>query len=314
MATLSPKYIAGFLDADGCISVRFKEDCRTPQMAVSFSQKTMQDEVLQRIHAELGGSYNQVEVKGVHYSHLVFGGNKQSSMLLNRIRPFLVIKRHYADVCLDVCSRKIGREEIPTVQEYLKIQRRQRSLPLPKHPTRGWTAGYIDGDGCISVKSLNKGSGVANLLLVIAASGYDTEGIEILQKQFGGRIHDHGKNGVRQWHLALPPSKAKELFEPIAARMVVKRDQAELLLRCAAMGHYRDGKNIKAALKYLKAHPHRLSEPKPDLGALMETIGDLPKHRYNITQHPEHFNKLQSALAGSRAKRQSENVALVGAT
>lgn len=304
MAKLSYKYLAGFLDADGTIGVRFHADCRTPQMSVSFSQKTSQDEVLQRIHEELGGSYNVVTTKGQHYTSLVFGGNRQSQTLLNRIRPFLVIKRHYADVCLDVCSRVVNKDEIPAVREYLKIQRKQRSLPLPKHPTLKWMAGYIDGDGCISIASIGKNSRVAQLVLHVAASAYDTEGIEIMQKQFGGRINDMCEGRVKQYAVGLPPSKAIELFGPIKDHMVVKKGQAEFVLKCAAMGHYRDGDNIKAALKHLKAHPHRLSEPKPDINALLTTVRDLPKHQRDPQEWARSVQKMHAAL---KAKRQSES-------
>jgi hypothetical protein len=312
MATLSPKYIAGFLDADGSIGVRFHADCLTPQMSVSFSQETSQDEVLQRIHEELGGSYNQVDAKGKKYTHLVFGGNPQSSRLLNRIKPFLVVKRHYAEVCLDLCSRKLSRDEIPAMREYLKIQRKQRSLPLPKHPTRGWLAGYLDGDGCISVERINRPSGLAHIVLHVAASAFDTEGIETIHKQFGGRINDMCEGRVRQYQLSLPASKVVEVFDPIVPYMIVKRDQAEFILKCAAMGHFRDGENIKAALKHLKAHPHRLNEPKPDLTALLRTVHDLPKHQRDPVEHAKSIQKMHAALAAKRAMRQSESAACVG--
>ncbi len=278
MATLAPKYIAGFFDADGTVHVQFQADCRTPQLRLGFSQKTDQDEVLQRIHVEWGGCITHDIIKGVSYTRLTWSGNRQCSMLLNRIKSFLVIKRHYAEVCLDVCSRQISKEEIPAIREYLKIQRRQRSLPLPKHPSRKWLAGYIDGDGCISVTRLRQPSGTADLVLHIAASEYDTEGIEIIQKQFGGRINSMCEGRVRQYAVSLQPSKVLEIFGDVGTSMIVKRDQAEFILKCAAMGHLRDGETIKAALKHLKAQPHRLSEPKPNVQALVDKVKDLPRY------------------------------------
>jgi hypothetical protein len=276
MATLSPKYIAGFFDADGTVSVAFHADTKCPQLRLGFSQKTDQDEVLQRIHMEWGGCLRYDVIKGVSYTHLTWSGNRQVPMLLNRIKQFLVLKRHYAEVCLDVATRQIEKGEIPRVREYLKIQRRQKSLPLPKHPSRKWLAGYIDGDGCISVTRVDPTSGRPSLVLHIAASLYDTEGIEIIQKQFGGCIHDMSEGRNRQYVLSLPASKIIEVFDEIHTSMIVKRTQAEFILKCAAMGHLRDGESIKAALKHLKAHPHRLSEPKPDVHALFATVRDLP--------------------------------------
>jgi LAGLIDADG endonuclease len=303
MATLSPKYIAGFLDADGTVNIVFQADTKRPQLRLGFCQKTSQDEVLQLIHAEWGGHMQVRAVKGVEYSHLTWSGNKQCSMLLNRIKQFLVIKRHYAEVCLDVSERQIEKDEIPKIREYLKIQRRQKSLPLPKHPSRKWLAGYIDGDGCISVTQLRKPSGVADLVLHIAASNYDTEGIEIIQKQFGGRINDMCEGRVKQFAVSLAPSKAKEIFDEIVPSMIVKRDQAEFILKCAAMGHLRDGESIKAALKHLKAHPHRLSEPKPDVHALFKEVRDLPKYERDPEGLRQSAAKMNAVLADRRAMR-----------
>ncbi len=285
MATLSPKYIAGFFDADGSVSVVFVSTTKYPQLRLGFSQETKQDEVLHRIHGEWGGCLDYTVINGVSYTRLSWSGNKQCSMLLNRVKQFLVIKRHYAEVCLDVCSRHIEKDEIERVREYLKIQRRQRSLPLPKHPARKWLAGYIDGDGCLSVTKVHPVSGAPSLVLHIAASDFDTEGIEIIQKQFGGRINDMHDGRVKQYQLALQPSKVIELFSDVAPSMIVKRDQAEFLLKCAAMGHFRDGKNIKAALKHLKAHPHRLSEPKPDVGKLVSAVRDLEKYQRPVESY-----------------------------
>lgn len=299
MATLSPKYIAGFFDADGTVSVVFVANTKLPQLRIGFSQKTDQDEVLHRIHEEWGGCVSQHKVNGVSYSKLTWSGNKQCTMLLNRIKQFLVIKRHYAEVCLDVCSRQIEREEIPAVREYLKIQRKQRSLPLPKHPSRKWLAGYIDGDGCISTSKITK-LGAARLVLHIAASNFDTEGIEIIQKQFGGRVNDMCGGRVRQYCVDLPASKITEIFAEITPSMIVKRDQAEFILKCAAMGHLRDGESIKAGLKHLKAHPHRLSEPKPDVHALFLTVKDLPEQKRDYT------GVADKAWKTRRAMRQSE--------
>lgn len=307
MATLSAKYIAGFFDADGSVNVVFVATTRYPQLRLGFSQATQQDEVLHRIHEEWGGHVSYNTVKGVSYTRLQWSGNKQCLMLLNRIKQFLVIKRHYAEVCIDVCSRHVEKEEIPKVREYLKIQRRQKSLPLPKHPSRKWLAGYIDGDGCISVQQIRQPSGVAEVVLHIAASEYDTEGIEIIHKAFGGRINDMCEGRVRQYCVSLSPSKIKEIFEEIHPSMIVKKDQAEFILKCAAMGHLRDGERIKAALKHFKAHPHRLSEPKPDVHAVFQTVRDLPQYQRDYT------GVMEKAWKTRRAMRQSKTQADVAA-
>ena len=69
-----------------------------------------------------------------------------------------------------------------------------------------------------------------------------------------------------------------------AAELIIKQDQARFLLGCAEMGHFRDGKSIKSALKQLKAQPHRLSEPKADVPALLATVQDPPNPRPEIAR------------------------------
>lgn len=252
---LSEKYIAGFLDSDGSVSAVFHGDGHTPQLHLGFSQKTDQDKVLYLIRDVIGGVIDQVIIKGVSYSRLVLWSSK-AEMALNRIRKYLVIKRHYANVVLDMVSRKTV--DVEAAKKYLKEQRRIKSLPLPNFPSRKWLAGYIDGDGCFSVNHLSK-SGKAYPIFVIASTDYDSEGIEVIQKAFGGGIYTNDKHIV-SYRLHLAPSKAKQFIGLFVKYLIVKQDQAQLILRYAIMGHYRDGKFMKEQLKYLKAHGHRLNE------------------------------------------------------
>jgi|GEM_PF-1782393 len=268
---LSPKYIAGFLDADGCIAVIWRGGKYSPQLAISFSQKEEQDKVIQLIHKEFGGSFGTNVIGNGRYSRVSLRAGP-AEKLLNRIKKHLVIKRHYANVCLDVIEKGKPMDLI-TAKAYLKEQRRIKSLPLPNFPPRKWLAGYFDGDGCFFSRSQIKGA--CQLNASIACSYYDTEGIEIIHKSFGGsiRIMSQGNN-VHQLWLGLPPSKAKQFIGYFAKHMIIKRDQAYFILGCAEMGHYRDGKSIKSALKQLKAHPHRLNEPEVDVASLLKIVND----------------------------------------
>jgi LAGLIDADG endonuclease len=256
MSRLSEKYIAGFLDADGSVALSFKPDCNIPQLQLSFSQKTSQDEVLHRIQMEIGGGISIVTTNGEQYSRLALYGAKAIAVL-NRIRQHLVIKRHYTDWALEQVGKPV--ESVASFKMEMKVQRRIRSLPLPNFPPRRWLAGYFDGDGCLSVQEV-RDNGRATLIAHMAASEYDTEGLEIIHKAFGGGIYNMCDGRVRQWKLNLVPSKAIQFLEYFAKHLIVKRDQAEVILSCARIGHYHNGIEIKERLKQLKAQPHRLSE------------------------------------------------------
>lgn len=300
MARLGDKYIAGFLDADGSIGCYIRNRGR-PNVTVTFAQNTDQDEVIHRIHEELGVgklTTDRVSNMGTRYSTLTLSASNAVG-LLNRVKKHLVVKRHFAEVVIDLSTRMIERDEIPVIQEYIKTHKFMRSTPLPVHPSRSWTAGYLDGDGCFSVTKLSKLGPVANLVLHVAGDARKTEGIELLHKAYGGNIYDMRNGKCKQWVLLLDPSKVKSLLSEFAKRMVVKADQAYFLLGCAKMGHFRDGKNIKAGLKHLKAQPHRLNEPKVDLPALLATVQDLPKPKRQ--NYGLFFRDKNGRIAGKRA-------------
>lgn len=305
MPRLSDKYIAGFLDSDGCVHLALKKDCRKPQLSVHFSQKRVRDKVIYLLRETLGGSLSEVPIqKGRYCSTRLTVSGKNARALLERINKFIVIKRYYANACLDVMQHEFT--DPRELKAIMRDHRRQRSLPLPKHPTRKWLAGYFDGDGCLSA-NINTGARMrsARVIAHIACSNYDTEGIEIIQKVFGGRIHDMKGGDVKQYVLHLPASKAKEFLGFFSESLIVKYAQAKFILGCAAMGHYRDAAPIKAAMKQLKAHPHRLNEPELDVGTLLSTVRNLPEYKQDYSLF---YRGQNGKIAGKHpTKRQSES-------
>jgi len=290
MSRLSEKYIAGFLDADGTISMGLQKDCRRFQLMVQFSQKATSDEVLKRIRDEMGGAIRQNIINGKSYSILSLCG-VTAKKCLNRISKYLVIKSHYANMCMEVANKPLFDKK--EARAYLRKERQKRSEPLPNFPSRKWLAGYFDGDGCLSVTKIT-GLGKANLIAHIACSHFDTEGIEIIHKAFGGAIHDMRNGSCRQWALFLNPSKAKKFLGYFAKHSIVKRDQNYFVLGCAEMGHYRDGKNIKSALKHLKAQEQRLSDS--GVASLLGQIRDLEEPKR--TDYKDFYRSPNGKLAG----------------
>jgi hypothetical protein len=239
---------------------------RRPYLSLEWSQRSDRDEVLKLIEQQCGG---KCRVSGAYTTLKVFGA--PAVQLLNRMEKYLVIKRHYARVVLELLGKP---HKVELAQAYLKAQRRVRSDPLPNFPSRKWAAGYFDGDGCFSTR-IGKSRTSATVVAEIVASEYDREGLDLLHKAFGGTIANlSDRPHLAKWTLQMPPSKAKEILGHFGKYMIVKKAQADFILGCAQMGHYRDGGSISAALKQLKAQPHRLSEPNAAL--LLAGVRDVP--------------------------------------
>lgn len=269
------------MDADGSIQVMWRRvdradsdpTMRRPYLSLKFSQRSDRDEVLRAIVDSFGGKL-YLDSRG-YAALVIFGG--PAEQVLHRIKKHLVIKRSYAEAVLSLLGEP---RKVEVAQAFLKAQRRLRSDPLPNYPSRKWAAGYIDGDGCFSIrrrtgKRWAQSPSSASPTLEIACSDFDSEGVELLQKAFGGSLGqlDNGRRHLKRWTLVMPPSKIKQVAEHFGQYLIVKKAQFDFLLGCARMGHFRDGNSIQAAMKQLKAQPHRLSESS--VPALLAGVKDI---------------------------------------
>lgn len=273
---ISEKYLAGFLDSDGSICISSFDN--RLRLKLVFSQKESKDRVLYLIRSEYGGTIHTQTINGKNYTTLSIPHNL-AVQILNRIGKHCVIKKDYVKYCLDASSENYAsKEETFKAREQLKTLRKHKTAYIRNYPSRKWLAGYFDGDGCISHGAILKPSGACYPVAVIGCANFDKEGIELIQKIFGGNIFDY-KRTCKQWRLALDPAKAVQFLEYFSDYLIVKQDEAKLILKCAREHkHFRDGENIKLALQALKAHPHRLNEKALSLSDLFDTIRDLPKY------------------------------------
>jgi len=283
MSKLSEKYIAGFIDADGCIGVQWKKGKYKPLLQVSASQKTSQDKVLKLIQKEHGGRYRIKIIRGNQYSELTLTG-VTAEKLLNRIKKHLVIKRYYANAALSIIEERKPPIDLDKTKKWLKEQRKVPSLPLPNFPPRKWLAGYFDGDGCVW-SNYSKSGGHVQISAGITVANYDTEGIKTIHKAFGGTIRPEARKEGRTtlWTVSLAPSKAIAFLSYFIRHSVVKRSQLDFVLACARMGNFRDGKTIRDTLKHLKAHSHRLNEPGADVAKLVGGVKRIPSKLWRKT-------------------------------
>lgn len=284
MGKLSEKYVAGLMDADGYIGLKTWKNGARATINSEFSQRADRAEVLYMIQEQFGGSMKVKHVGDTDYCRLYLG-RKETTMMLSRIAQHLVNRRAYAYRLLELDGSTKCTDEL---NSEIKEARNLRSLPVPNFPSRNWLAGYFDGDGSVFVEKLS-GSGGAYIRINIACDNFDTEGIETISKNFGGKIVNGPGEKYKLWNLhSIHPSKAEHFFGYFGKHSIIKKAQIDFVLGCAAMGHFRDGASIKAALKQLKAHPHRLSDSSGLVNVLLKTVKNLPpisgEHKARVRQ------------------------------
>jgi hypothetical protein len=254
-------------------------------VTVQFSQKTPDMSFMHLIANSLTppslettwGSFRTCE-SGTQY--WCVAGTKATSVLM-RLRKFLVLKRALADCAIEMNGKAMDAEEGKR-----RFDAARAASPMPKHPTRKWQAGYIDGNGYFQARVPN-GQG-AQVYLRVNDEAFERVGLDLLQKAHGGSCREYvTPNGVPmvEWQLYLDAAKMRSIFESgrggIAKHMTLKTDQVYFLLGCAKMGHFRDGERIKAGLETLRlTFPlHRLTGPGAAVAQLLASVQDLPEWR-----------------------------------
>ncbi len=274
---LSEKYLAGFIDADGSFGIRFKRSTEG-RYRVDFylecSQKASRNKVLHMLCDNFGGHvYDKRSKSG-------YGGDpwsvwsvppKQARLLIARIEKYLVVKKAFAGICLKYWqdNRHINDTQLELHQKQIKAARKAKSQ-LPNYPSRKWLAGYFDGDGCFAI-SKHK-SGFAYVSARITAHIDADNGINLINKAFGGNIYTNKGKKLPMSVINLPPSKAKQFIEFFGKHLIVKRAEAYFVLGCARGGNYRDGNTIRRIMKQLKAQQQRLNDTDVDVSLMLEQV------------------------------------------
>lgn len=303
------KYLAGLLDADGSITYQIREwgkenKSKCVQVYVSFHQSGSK-EFMELIAWSLSppscsqywGHIKQ-DKRHAREAWTWSVGGRHAVSVCNLLKKYLVLKRGLAELAEKVNGKDIEREDIEAVW-------RAADVPIvPKHPTTKWVAGYLDGDGSFFAR-LPQDRQSAQIGLQVVTERRRRAGVELLQKQYGGSIHDrtNGEAELSYWTLSLDAAKFRSMFESgkgrLARSMVLKTDQVYFLLGCAKMGHFRDGIMIKTALESLRTQPHRLSGPGADVQRLLGTIRDIPSRLARPGN--QHWRMRQSELAKSQS-------------
>lgn len=287
---MNEKYLAGFFDADGHISVRARKGSR-PDLEFSLAQRTEYRAPLDYAQKLFGGVIRE-RFDGRYLELQMRCGPARKAM--ERLKKYMVLKRHHAQHMLSLVDRSsILRtdDDVRQVREQVKAIRQSGASWTPNFPPRKWLAGYVDGDGSFTVKVCKKTGYAYPKVTILAAPNY-TVGVHLIQNSFGGAICKLGENFQYSIELS-QPSKALKFLDYFAKHLYIKKGQAYFLLGCANDGNFRDGEIIREAMKALNAQQHRLSDPTSEAARLVKTVN------FSIEKRPTNWH------GRTKMKRQS---------
>ena len=214
------KYAAGFVDADGSIQIHARkvEGGFHIFPVCSMSQLPYRDHFLR----ECADFYDLT----VHHnergtSEIRISGDK-GRRFIEAIKNHLVIKKELAEYVLSL-EGTFTQEQLDAIRLVIK-NLRKNNTPNKNFPSRRWSAGYVDGDGCISA-SITKRGGL-ECRLSISTWIHAQAGIKLMQKAFGGYIQEYSNTAI--WRVSLSPSKVQEFKEFFGKHLRIKKTQLEL--------------------------------------------------------------------------------------
>lgn len=207
------KYLAGLLDADGCLSFSFVDKKLYMEMSLAASESVDHAGYIDTLADRIGNlsirSYPDKPNWADSHQWRVTS-RRDLNLILPRVIKHMVIKGAHWKRMFDKYTELKGLEvPVDELKEFSKASRRDAGPVKPKtHPTWAWVAGYLDGDGCYIQKNY-KGKNTVRIDAV--SSIEDRVGIDLLKKAFGGTTFDEGNclrwrrsAGIRSTSFAVP--------------------------------------------------------------------------------------------------------------
>lgn len=267
---MDAKYYAGLYDADGSFSIQARKlangNFKIQPRAV-LTQLTFRDKPLRDLQREFGGTLytdKHEEHKGWQETTVLVMTCAKALRLMEHLKKHLVIKKEIVDFIQNVSGKEVNQDVLNVVKKSVKELRYEIHPLRTNQPSRRWIAGYVDGDGCLRAQVSKRG--YLKVRLEITSYDRDTQGVELLQKAFGGSINKHGKNAIR-WVLYITESNAQKVLGCFVRHSKIKQDQVQYALNFLNNGkHLRNrgatlesNTEFKETLSAMK-QPQRLSE------------------------------------------------------
>lgn len=213
------KYLAGLLDADGCLSFRFVvTQERTYSVRLNFSLTAAESidrngKFIKGLPEETGiGTVTARQQDGkwaVQNTWHVRSWNELNKIIPRVIKHQVIKARHWDwmyGIATSLRGKNITEQEKEMLIAASKESRANNSGPLKdkKHPTWAWVTGYLEGDGSFEMRYLKRNN-YTRLSVVATAHKNDVVALELLRKAFGGEIYS--QDNVNRWKRNLGQSQ-----------------------------------------------------------------------------------------------------------
>lgn len=199
------KYLAGLLDADGCLRYKHNHGYLHLELSLSMSESIDRNGKFARyLEDKVGKLYTRKrDDNWAIQNEWVVAKRSDLEKVLPHVIKHMVVKgkkwQHMLEVFRAYKAVKVSVEELTALRE--EAAQLHGPLRAKKHPTWAWVAGYIDGDGWylkrVRPRQVEQHVGAV-------AHPDSPEGLELLHKAFGGVLKSDNK-GYLRWIKNLGP-------------------------------------------------------------------------------------------------------------
>lgn len=200
---IESKYLAGLLDADGCLHFSNNNGYLALTLSLSLSESIDREGKFSKyLESKVGKLYTRKrEDTWATQNEWVVRKRSDLELLLPHIIKHMVVKGAKWQRMLEIFRSKPKEFDLEQLRKEVEI-----SGPLkPKnHPTWGWIAGYIDGDGWYLKRERRN---QIEMHVGVVSHANHVEGLMLLQKAFGGVVKED--RGHYRWIKNLGPRDEK---------------------------------------------------------------------------------------------------------
>lgn len=200
------KYLSGLIDSDGNVGFRFRQTVQNRdksryylELAVNIASSDAVDR-----HGFMGSlpsltGFGRVSRSGDknQYLYWTISSKRDLEMMVPRLLKHMVVKARHLERMFqtwkDTRGVTLSKEECDELKDFSKKSRLDSGPLKPKnHPSWCWVAGYLDGNGCFSMR---RGKNYTQVRVRASCHTNDAAVLEFLKKAFGGGIGVDSKSG-----------------------------------------------------------------------------------------------------------------------